>query len=116
MNHTRNSSQIRGVKNIKTVSSLFLTEKEREHLDTVIDKRVLAKEEIRERLKFARQDAAIKRFRKNYYKAREKLAATINKNRHLMKIRFSLQRNRQREDDCNKIKTVGNFRKVELKY
>lgn len=94
MDNVRNSFHIRRVKDIKTASSLFLTKEEHKHLAVVIDKGALAANEVRERQKFARQDIAINKYHKNYYKARERLAATINKNRRLMELRFELQRDR----------------------
>lgn len=90
----RNSSMIRGVRNIKTISDLFLSPEEREYLLSIVDQKELNKAESRERARFARQDEAKMKFEKNYYKAREKLAAIFNKNRHLTELRHELQHER----------------------
>ncbi|MEN6349656.1 MAG: hypothetical protein ABFD08_09725 [Syntrophomonas sp.] len=90
----RNSSTIRGIRNMKTISDLFQSPEEREYLLSIVDQRELNKAESREKARFARQDEAKIKFEKNYYKAREKMAAMFNKNRHLTELRRELQYNR----------------------
>jgi len=126
LGHTRNSSDIPRVRDIRTASSMFMTKDERESIDSAIDFRALGPEVRRERDKFARQDAAVEKFRKNYFKAREKLAGKINKNRALMELRHELQQRRRRGEDrdpegCNTTEAkppvgIGGFNEVELRY
>jgi hypothetical protein len=99
MGQSRNNSDIAGARDIRTASSMFMTRDERESLESAMDFRALGPEARRERDKFARQDAAVEKFRENYFRARERLAATINKNRALMRLRHELQRRRRMGED-----------------
>jgi len=126
MGQTKNSSDMPAVRNIRTASSLFMTREERESLASAMDFRALGREARRERDKFARQDAAIAKFQENYYKARERLAGKINKNRALMEMRHELQQRRRMGEDpdpggCNTEEAKspigqGGFNEVELRY
>jgi len=126
MAHSRNSTDIPRVRDIRTASSLFMTREERESLGSVMDLRALGPEVRREKDKFARQDAVLEKFQKNYFIAREKLAAKINKNRAMMELRHELQERRRRGESpdperCNPKEAKppigeGSFNKVELKY
>jgi len=126
MGQTKNSSDMPAVRNIRTASSLFMTREERESLKSAMDFRALGREARRERDKFARQDAAIAKFQENYYKARERLAGKINKNRALMELRYELQQRRRMGEDpdpggCNTKEAKspigqGGFNEVELRY
>ena len=126
MGQTKNSSDMPAVRNIRTASSLFMTREERESLKSAMDFRALGREARRERDKFARQDATVEKFQKNYYKARERLAAKINKNRSLMELRRELQKRRRMGEDpdpggCNTKEAKspvdqGGFNEVELRY
>lgn len=126
MGYTQNSSDIRRVRHIKTASSMFMTKEERESLQSAMDFRSLGLEARKERDKFARQDAAVEKFRRNYFKAREKLAAKINKNRAVMELRHEMQRARWRRQDPDRQEpstkemkspiSQGGFNEVELKY
>ena len=126
MGQTKNSSDMPAVRNIRTASSLFMTREERESLKSAMDFRALGREARRERDKFARQDAAIAKFQENYYKARERLAGKINKNRALMEMRHELQQRRRMGEDpdpggCNTKEAKspigqGGFNEVELRY
>ena len=126
MAHSRNSTDIPGVRDIRTASSLFVTREERESLGSAMDLRALGLEARREKDKFARQDATVEKFKKNYFVAREKLAAKINKNRAMMELRHELQERRRRGESpdperCNPKEAKppigeGSFNKVELKY
>lgn len=95
MPHLRNCSTIRGIKDIKKMSSLSLTPEERNHLNNIADTKAIAEHEQRERARFTHQENAKREYKKNYYKARDKLAAIINKNRKLMELRNELQYNRK---------------------
>jgi transcriptional regulator of aromatic amino acid metabolism len=126
--HTRNSSDISGVKDIRTISSssAFMTNEERESLEPAMDFRALGIDTRREIDKFARQDAAVERFQKNYFKARERLAAKINTNRALMELRHELQRRRRMGEgpdpegrnakEAKPPVSQGGFNEVELRY
>ena len=126
MAHSRNSSDMTGVRDIRTASSLFMTREERESLGSAMDYRALGPEARRERDKFARQDAVVERFKENYFRARERLAAKINKNRALMELRHELQQRRRMGEDpdpeggntkeAKEATDYGGFREVELKY
>ena len=126
--HTRNSSDIPGVKDIRTISSssAFMTNEERGSIESAMDFRVLGIDTRREIDKFAHQDAVVERFQKNYFKARERLAAKINKNRAIMQLRHELQQRRRMGEDpdpggCNTAEAKspvdqGGFNEVELRY
>ena len=126
MAHSRNSTNIPGVRDIRTASSLFMTREERESLGSAMDSRALGLETRKEKDKFARQDAVLEKFKKNYFVARERLAGKINKNRAVMELRHELQERRRRggspdPERCNpkEVKLpVGenSFNHVELRY
>jgi len=126
MGQTRNNSDIPGVSHIRTARPMFMTDEERDSLASAMDFRALGIDTRREIDKFARQDAAVEKFQKNYFKARERLAAKINKNRALMELRHELQRRRRMGEDpdpggCNTKEAKspidqGGFNEVELRY
>ena len=126
MGQTKNSSDITGVRDIRTASSLFMTREERESLASAMDFRALGIDTRREIDKFARQDAAVEKFQKNYYKARERLAATINKNRARIELRQELQQRRRMGEEpdlkgrnakeAKPSVSQGGFTEVELRY
>jgi len=99
MGQSRNNSDIAGARDIRTASSMFMTREERESLASAMDFRALGIDTRREIDKFAHQDAAVERFQENYFRAREKLAATLNKNRALMRLKHELQRRRRMGED-----------------
>jgi len=126
MANSRNSNDIPRVRDIRTASSLFMTREERESLGSIMDFRALGLEVRKEKDKFARQDATVEKFQKNYFVAREKLAAKINKNRAMMELRHELQERRRRGESpdperCNPKEAKppigeGSFNEVELRY
>ena len=126
MGQTKNSSDITGVRDIRTASSLFMTREERESLASAMDFRALGIDTRREIDKFARQDAAVEKFQKNYFKARERLAAKINKNRALMELRHELQKKRRvgedpdlegcKTEEAKPVISQGGFNEIELRY
>jgi hypothetical protein len=126
MAHSRNSTDIPRARDIRTASSLFMTREERESLGSAMDFRALGLVARREKDKFARQDQTIAKFKETYFRAREKLAATINKNRALMELRHELQqRRRMGEEPDTQASNSGevkppvgesSFNEVELKY
>jgi hypothetical protein len=105
---------------------MFMTREERESLGSAMDYRALGVEARREKDKFARQDAVLEKFQANYFKAREKLAATINKNKAMMELRHELQQRRRAGEEPEaqtpisgevKPPAGGNsFNHVELRY
>jgi hypothetical protein len=126
MAHSRNSTDIPRARDIRAASSLFMTREERESLGSAMDFRALGLVARREKDKFARQDQTIAKFKETYFRAREKLAATINKNRALMELRHELQqRRRMGEEPDTQASNSGevkppvgesSFNEVELKY
>jgi len=127
MAHSRNSTNIpRAARDIRTASSLFMTKEERESLEWAMDYKALGLEARREKDKFARQDAVLEKFKETYFRAREKLAATINKNQALMELRHELQqRRRAGEEPVSQAPNSGevkppagenSFNHVELRY
>ena len=126
MGQTKNSSDMPAVRNIRTASSLFMTREERESLASAMDFRALGIDTRREIDNFARQDAAVEKFQKNYYKARERLAATINKNRARIELRQELQQRRRMGEEpdlkgrnakeAKPSVSQGGFTEVELRY
>jgi hypothetical protein len=78
---------------------MFMTREEHQSLESAMDFRALSREKRRERDKFARQDAALEKFQENYFRSREQLAATINKNQALMRLRHELQLRRRMGED-----------------
>jgi len=108
MAHLRNCSTIRGIKDIKNISSLSLTPEERDHLNSIIDKKAMAEYEHREKARFARQDNAKRKYQKSYYKARERLAGNINKKRRVTELRRELQYNRKEKNNHNNIQSPYN--------
>jgi len=126
MAHSRNSTDIPRARDIRTASSLFMTREERESLGSAMDFRALGLVARREKDKFARQDSVLENFQKTYFRAREKLAATINKNQALMELRHELQqRRRTGEEPASQASNSGevklpigenSFNHVELRY
>ncbi len=124
--HSRNSTNIPGVRDIRTASSLFMTREERESLGWAMDFSALGPEARREKDKFARQDSVREKFQENYFKARERLAATINKNKAMMELRHELQqRRRAGEEPASQASNSGevklpvgesSFNHVELRF
>ena len=105
---------------VKTTNSLSKTDEEAAHLLSLTDRRtgqILAKETKR----FATMEASIEKSRGRVLKAREKLAATINRNRALTELRYELQRARWEGKDpvpLGKEPPAGdeNLPRVELNY
>jgi hypothetical protein len=126
MANSRNSNDIPRVRDIRTASSLFMNREERESLESAMDFRALGLEVRKEKDKFARQDATVEKFQKNYFVAREKLAAKINKNRAMMELRHELQERRRRGESPDleggsntEVKPPigeGSFNEIELRY
>jgi len=126
LGHTKSSLDIPRISDIRTASSLFMTREERESLGSAMDFRALGLAARREKDKFARQDQTIAKFKETYFKARERLAATINKNRALMELRHELQQRRRvgeeytsQASNSGEVKPpVGEsgFNHVELRY
>ncbi|MFC1937277.1 hypothetical protein ACFLWY_01805 [Chloroflexota bacterium] len=126
MANSRNSNDIPRVRDIRTASSLFMTKEERESLGSAMDFRALGLEVRKEKDKFARQDATVEKFQNNYFAAREKLAAKINKNRAMMELRHELQERRRKGEspdpgrhnhkEAKSPIVEGSFNGVELRY
>jgi hypothetical protein len=76
---------------IRTTNSLSKTREEVGHLEFQTDRR-LPQVLREERKRFAAREAAAERSRQRIRRFREKLAAIINRNRSLMRLRDELQR------------------------
>ena len=93
MRQVKTSLDLAKNQRVKTTNSLSRTEEEAAYLLSLTDRRagqILAKETKR----FAAMEASVDKSRGRLLKAREKLAATINKNRALTELRYQLQRAR----------------------
>jgi len=105
---------------VKTTNSLSRTDEEVAHLLSLTDRQI---EQIltKEKKRSAAMEASIEKSRGRVLKAREKLAATINRNRALTELRHELQRARWEGRDSVPPKKAplnegGNLRRMELKY
>jgi valyl-tRNA synthetase len=120
MRQVKTSLDLAENQRIKTTNSLSRTEEEETYLQSLSDRRleqILAKE----RKRSAAVEVAIDKSRQRLIKAREKLAATINKNRALTELRHELQRTRWKGRNSVPLKKApldegGNLRRMELKY
>jgi hypothetical protein len=93
MRQIRNSLNAARSEKLRTSNSLSRSREELEHLESLTDSRleqILAKERERARA----FDTSVEKSRQRLIKSREKLAATINKNRALTDLRHQLQRAR----------------------
>jgi hypothetical protein len=105
---------------IRTTNSLSKTCIEVQHLQSLTDpktERVLE----REKRRFFAQQLSIDKSRQRVLRARDKLAATINRNRALIELRHDLQRGRWERRDHAVPKTEPvtaehKLHRVELKY
>jgi hypothetical protein len=124
MRHVKTSLDITGSKKAKTTNSLSRTRQEIEQTESIADRRtgqILAKE----RARYAAYGASVEKSRQRLLKFREKLAALINRNRALMKLRHELQQSRRQNIDeappvtpsaKRKTSKHSGFREIELKY
>jgi len=120
MRQVKTSLDLAKNQRVKTTNSLSKTEEEAAYLLSLADRRtgqILAKETKR----FADMEASIDKSRGRVLKAREKLAATINKNRALTELRYQLQRARWGKRGSIPLKkeplTQGrNLPQIELNY
>jgi hypothetical protein len=120
MRQVQTSLDLNRCQRFKTTNSLSRTEEEMAHLLSVTDRQteqVLAKE----RKRSAAVEAAVDKSRQRLIMAREKLAATINRNRALTELRHELQRARWEGRDTVHSKKApltegGNLRRMELEY
>lgn len=105
---------------VKTTNSLSKTEEEVARLQFLSDRQI---EQIltKERQRSAALEIAVGKSRRRLVKAREKLAATINKNRALTELRHELQQARWEGRDSAPSKKAplnkdGSLHRVELEY
>jgi LPS O-antigen subunit length determinant protein (WzzB/FepE family) len=120
MRQVKTSLDLARDQRVKTTNSLSKTKEEETYLQTLSDRQleqILAKE----RKRSAAMEAAVDKSRQRLIRAREKLAATINKNRALTELRHELQRARCEGRDSVPSKKVplnegGNLRRMELEY
>lgn len=120
MRQVKTSLDVARRQKLRTTNSLSKTREEIEYLESMTDSRlgqVLAKEKAR----FAAIDASVEKSRQRLIRSREKLAATINKNRALIELRHELQRARWEGRDpmlpkVEQPKPEQNLRQIELRY
>jgi len=118
MRQVKTSLDLAKNQRVKTTNSLSRTEEEAAYLLSLTDRRagqILAKETKR----FAAMEASVDKSRGRVLKAREKLAATINKNRALTELRYQLQRARwEKRGPLKKEPPTegGNLPRMELNY
>jgi len=120
MRQVKTSLDVARKQRLRTTNSLSKTSEEIEHLEPLIDTRTKQTLE-KERKSFAAQEAAVDKSRQRVLRAREKLAATINKNRALTELRYELQRARWEGRDPTLPKAEQptpeqNLRRIELRY
>jgi len=120
MRQVKTSLDLVGYQKLRTTNSLSRTAEEVANLKTIFDRQI---EQIlaKERKRSAATEAAIDKSRWRLIKAREKLAATINKNHALTELRHELQRARWEGRDSIPSKKAPlteseNLRRMELKY
>jgi hypothetical protein len=123
MRQVKTSLDLANNQRVKTTNSLSRTKEEAAYLLSLSDPQVgqiLSKE----RKRSAAMEASIDKSRQRLLRAREKLAATINKNRALTELRHELQKSRLegRNPIPEKVKVPtrkprkSKLRRVELKY
>jgi len=120
MRQVKTSLDVARRQKLRTTNSLSKTREEIEYLESMTDSRlrqVLAKEKTR----FAAVDASVEKSRQRLFRSREKLAATINKNRALIELRHELQRARWEGRDpmlpkVEQPNSEQNLRQMELRY
>jgi hypothetical protein len=120
MRQVKTSLDLANNQRVKTTNSLSRTDGEVAYLKSLADGQVgqiLSGENKR----FAAMESAIDKSRQRLLRAREKLAATINKNRALTELRHELQRSRFEGKNPVPLKAEIPTRKpklhqVELKY
>lgn len=120
MRQVRISLDVARKQKVRTTNSLTKTQEESEHLLFLTD-RCLGQTLAKESKRFAALEASIDKSRQRLLKAREKLAATINRNRALTELRHELQRARWEGGEpvpLKKGESAGgeNLRRMELRY
>jgi hypothetical protein len=120
MRQIRTGTDLARDQKLRTTNSLSKTKEEVEHLQSLIDRRV-GQSLAKERKRFAAQEAAIEKSRQRVLRSREKLAATLNKNRSLTELRHELQCARQdrRSPVLSKKEPLTgseNLRQMQLRY
>ncbi|MBI4267412.1 MAG: hypothetical protein HY662_01345 [Chloroflexi bacterium] len=120
MRQVKTSLDLARQQKARTTNSLSKTEEDiarQQQSDDRRIKQVLTKE----RRRFATQEASVERLRQRILRSREKLAATINKNRALTELRIKLQQTRWEEGNSKPApaqSVSGKARRglVELRY
>jgi hypothetical protein len=120
MRQVKTSLDLARSQKLRTTNSLTRTRGEVEYLQTLTDRQI---EQIlaKERKRSAAMETAVDKSRRRLIKAREKLAATINKNRALTELRHELQQARWEGRNSvplrkAPLKEGGSLRRMELRY
>ncbi len=124
MRQVKSSLDVVGNQKVKTTNCLSRTRDQIEELESIVDGRaaqILAKERTRS----AAYEASVEKSRQRLLKSREKLAAIINRNLALTKLRHELQQAHWQERDLpptatrlvkRETSSHGNLHGIELKY
>jgi predicted nucleic acid-binding Zn-ribbon protein len=120
MRQVKTSLDVARKQKLRTTDSLSKTSEELDHLESLIDRRTKQSLE-KESKSFAAQEATVHKSRQRVLRAREKLAATINKNRALTELRHELQRARWEGRDptppqAEQPHPEQNLRQMEIRY
>lgn len=119
MRQVKTSLDIARSQKLRTTNSLSKKADESEHLEPI--DRFLEQVLQKERKRFTAQEAAVNKSRRRVLRSRDRLAATINRNQALTKLRYELQRTRWEGREPALPKPVQctsqhNLRQMELKY
>ncbi len=120
MRQVKASLDIARSQKFRTTNSLSRIADGSEHLESSID-RCLEQILQEERKRFIAQEAAVNKSRRRVLRSRDRLAATINRNRALTELRHELQRTRWEGKEPVLPKpdhstSQHNLRQMELKY
>jgi len=121
MRSIKTSSEVLRARTVKTTNSLSKAEEEENPVLTMQDS-ALKQKIAQEKAHLDRFDRSVENSRKNILKSREKLAATIARNKALTEVRHELQRSRWEEKDPPmEEQTKGyprkdSINKIELEY
>ncbi len=120
MRQVKTSLDVARIQKIRRTNSLSKSREKVEHLELLTDRR-LGQALAKERARFAALDVSVKKSRQCMIKARERLAATINKNRALTELRYKLQRERWEGRDpalskAEQSTSQQGLHQIELKY
>ncbi len=120
MRQVKTSLDVARSQKLRTTNSLSKTREEMEYLESLSDSRL---EQVlqKERKRFAALDVSVEKSKERLIKSREKLAATINKNRAFTELRHELQQARWKGENSTVPEAEHdapeqNLHQIELRY